>query len=441
MQDNTLEKCTLLYIEDDKDIQNTLAQRLQKKVKQLYVASNGEEGFNSYLKYKPDIILTDITMPKLNGIEMSKKIREHNTNIPIIIISAHGDSEYLLEAIEGNITNYLIKPINIKKLFNILESNAKKIYLEKILEDKQEEIQNQKMILQKIIDTHNSMLIVTNFKSITFTNQTFLDFLHISNIKEFEDNHNSILDIFCESSDYLHKGSISCNIYEDHILAGKKFYNLIQEKDETKRVVVILNKELESKSFYINITIIEKEQGLYLISLTDITKIAIEKIAIEQKAYIDTLTGVANRNKFEKFFQKELLRIQRYHTPLSISILDIDYFKKFNDTHGHLIGDKILVLIAKECENNIRTLDFFARWGGEEFIILLPQTKLDEATIAIENIRKRIENIEYQNVGRITCSFGVTQLKENDTLESVFKRCDEALYRAKQKGRNRVEIV
>jgi len=202
----------------------------------------------------------------------------------------------------------------------------------------------------------------------------------------------------------------------------------------------MLDQTLEPKTFFINISVINSDKHLYLVSLTDITQMTIEKVKTEHKAYFDGLTGIYNRNKLEETFHQELLRVQRYGHPLSIAILDIDHFKNFNDTYGHLIGDEVLIMLANGVNQKVRNTDVFARWGGEEFVIIFVETKLDDAFKSADNIRKHIETLEHTSAGKVTASFGVTQYRDGDTLESIFKRCDDALYVAKENGRNRVEI-
>lgn len=301
------------------------------------------------------------------------------------------------------------------------------------------QIEGQKVVLQSILDSQKSMLVVTNFSKISFMNNSFMKFFNLKDPKEFEKRFESLIDVFCEYKDYIHKGRLNNNSTQDSI--GYKFYDLVISTKEEKQLVVILDSKLEAKSFHIDITIIDKEKDLFLVSLTDITKITVGKIIAEQKAYIDGLTGIANRNKFNKVFEKELSRANRYKTGFSIALLDIDHFKNFNDTYGHLIGDEVLVMLAKECQENIRIVDFFARWGGEEFVLLFPETKKIDAISSANYIRKKIEDLEHKTAGKITCSFGVTEYIEGDTLKSLFKRCDEALYLAKENGRNRVVSI
>jgi diguanylate cyclase (GGDEF)-like protein len=118
--------------------------------------------------------------------------------------------------------------------------------------------------------------------------------------------------------------------------------------------------------------------------------------------------------------------------------LDIDYFKSFNDTYGHLIGDEVLILLAQHINTIVRDTDTFARWGGEEFVILLPNTSLENSINLLNKIRESISQIEHKIAGSITASFGVTSYQDGDDIESLFKRCDDALYDAKESGRNKV---
>lgn len=439
MINSFIEQLNLLYVEDEEVTRGLLSKRLERMVNKLYIAEDGNDGYEKYLEFKPDLILTDVTMPKLNGIEMSKKIREIDSEIPIIVLSAHSDSSSLLEAIESGITGYLLKPINKEKLYALLESNAKTIYLDKINIKQQKQIEEQKILLQNIMNTDKNITIVTDFKDIPLVNNSFLEFFNISSLEEFKIRFKRIEDIFIDYTGYIHKELIT--EYEDinYKDFSKRFYTMLNEIDDTKKLVLMLDQHLELKSFYINISILNEDKNLYLISLTDITQMTIAKNDTEYKAYYDGLTKIYNRNKFDELFLQELLRVQRYKDDLSIAILDIDNFKNFNDTFGHLIGDEVLIMLANNLKEKVRNTDIFARWGGEEFVILFIETNLDDAIIIADKLRKYISELKHKTAGSITASFGLTKYKEGDTLESLFNRCDEALYSAKENGRNRVE--
>ena len=120
-------------------------------------------------------------------------------------------------------------------------------------------------------------------------------------------------------------------------------------------------------------------------------------------------------------------------------MFDIDHFKKVNDTYGHAVGDYVLKTLSQIAKKNIREIDYLIRWGGEEFIVIALDTKLRGAEVLAEKIRKAIEDYNFEKVGRVTVSFGVTQFTQDDTEDSFMKRADDALYQAKEKGRNRVE--
>lgn len=159
---------------------------------------------------------------------------------------------------------------------------------------------------------------------------------------------------------------------------------------------------------------------------------------LEKQATTDALTGIFNRMKFNKSLTNEIQRAQRYSTPLSLIIFDIDHFKQVNDTYGHLAGDTVLKNLAGLVVSNLREIDVFARWGGEEFVIQTPETNPDGAIKLAEKLRSKIEKHDFSEPEKITTSFGVTTFKKGDNTVSLLNRADEALYRAKEGGRNQV---
>ena len=157
----------------------------------------------------------------------------------------------------------------------------------------------------------------------------------------------------------------------------------------------------------------------------------------------DQLTGVLNRRGLEDMFNKEVARNKRHDTLLCVALLDIDNFKKLNDSMGHNIGDQALIHLANVCRETLRPQDTVARYGGEEFVILLPETPVDEAVIALTRLQRELTKKFFLNGNEkvlITFSAGVTQLTPEDNQGSVIKRADEAMYTAKQTGKNRVVI-
>jgi diguanylate cyclase (GGDEF)-like protein/PAS domain S-box-containing protein len=172
----------------------------------------------------------------------------------------------------------------------------------------------------------------------------------------------------------------------------------------------------------------------------DITKRKQMESEMHILATTDTLTHVFNRIKYTELMQREIERARRYDHPLSMIMFDIDHFKRVNDTYGHMVGDYVLCTLAQLVKENLRETDFLVRWGGEEFVIIAPETDLRKAGNLAERIRQASESYQFDKVGRITVSFGVAEFHKDDTEDVLIKRVDDAMYMAKKKGRNRVEV-
>jgi diguanylate cyclase (GGDEF)-like protein/PAS domain S-box-containing protein len=186
---------------------------------------------------------------------------------------------------------------------------------------------------------------------------------------------------------------------------------------------------------YSTISPVFDDQG-DIIEYTAIRQDITDKKKVEELSITDQLTKLYNRVKLEEVFLNELQRANRYQNHFSMMILDIDYFKSVNDTYGHDIGDETLKDVAKILKNSVREIDTIGRWGGEEFIVITPETGIDECMILAQKIRKNIENYTFNVVGKKTSSFGVTEFIKGDTQESMVKRADTGLYKAKESGRN-----
>jgi diguanylate cyclase (GGDEF)-like protein len=162
---------------------------------------------------------------------------------------------------------------------------------------------------------------------------------------------------------------------------------------------------------------------------------------IRSLSEIDHLTGIYNRRKITELYDNEYVRYKRYKYPLSIIIVDIDFFKQVNDKYGHNQGDITLKEIATILKDEVRESDHVARWGGEEFLVICPETDIDGAYTLAEKIRKIIDEYPFTNIHHKTASFGVTTCRDDCTFESMINRADKALYKVKAEGRNKVEKV
>lgn len=162
---------------------------------------------------------------------------------------------------------------------------------------------------------------------------------------------------------------------------------------------------------------------------------------LERLSVTDKLTGLCNRIKLDKKFEDEILRSMRSGQPFGIILLDVDFFKRVNDTYGHPTGDSVLSEVAAVLRANTRETDMVGRWGGEEFLIICPQTDRQGTIKLAENLRQMLDEHDFPIVKHQTASFGVTIYRTEDQVNTMIARADKALYSAKHNGRNRVEFL
>ncbi len=168
---------------------------------------------------------------------------------------------------------------------------------------------------------------------------------------------------------------------------------------------------------------------------------------IKEESLTDALTGIANRRAFDNVLEKSIQSTIEENSPLSLLLIDIDHFKQFNDNFGHLVGDKVLRFLGKTLKRCIKGQDIAARFGGEEFAVILPHTSHIGAKVIAEMIRKAISATELQDneksksYGKITASIGISEYLPNEASSTLIQRCDKGLYQAKKEGRNRVVVT
>jgi len=163
---------------------------------------------------------------------------------------------------------------------------------------------------------------------------------------------------------------------------------------------------------------------------------------LELLSSTDPLTKLYNRRKINQILEKEIYKVKRYKTTLSLILFDIDNFKIINDTYGHESGDNVLKKLSSSINSQLRNTDSMARWGGEEFLIVTPMIDIQESSKLAEKLRLHIESIQCKNTIKLTCSFGVTEFDiENDSIDSLVRKADLAMYDAKANGKNRISII
>lgn len=410
-----LSNITILYVEDEEMIRDEVNYFFSKYVKNFHTATNGQEGLELYNKIKPDLIITDIQMPKMNGLDMIKEI--NNKKIPIIITTAFSDIDYFLKAIELNVNKFIIKPINLMEL---VKSIQECIYND-VIRDKLFEKEN----LLKIVDENVLLSITDKQGTIIDASSAFCNFVEYS--KE---------DLIGNSHRILRHPDTPDEFYEQiwqQISSGKKFSTEIKNQKKSGEV------------YWANLTITPVMQDNEIISYTAIRQDITNKKKLEILVIEDTLTGVYNRRYFNKIIEKELRRTKRENLNLCLLSIDIDNFKKYNDTFGHPKGDDVLVKVAQTLKAFAsRSTDYVFRMGGEEFSILFSGLDLDKSLEFSNELVKKIENlqIEHNENKVVTISAGLVCMNANDILneEELYRFSDVALYDAKANGKNQVVL-
>jgi diguanylate cyclase (GGDEF)-like protein len=315
----------VLYVEDNKEAREGVLGLLNNFFNDIIVAVDGEDGLEKYNNNSHiDLIISDIRMPKMNGIEMVSKIREVDDTVSVVMTTAHEETEYLLSCIANNVNGYLLKPINFKQFKKTIKQTCEKIY-------------------------------------------------------------------------YMKKN--------------------IEYEESLERLVKERTKELEEA-----------------------------KAELLEMIHKDPMTNLYNRRYFNDISETLFALSKREKNHFSALMIDIDRFKLVNDNYGHAIGDKVLEELSLILKNIVRQSDVPIRFGGEEFVILLPNTDVDGAILLAKKIRETVEQkdilLEDNSILKITLSIGVAECDciHDSNIDNLIHRIDEALYQAKRTGRNRVIV-
>jgi len=262
--------------------------------------------------------------------------------------------------------------------------------------------------------------------------------------------------------DWLENLPADHRVDDHHLIQGKSgaIYLLhdfeLPVLDDSPKALIFIAEEMTAlineRSSYLTSTILITLAIIIIIALTlhfTLSPLLItlqktnEKLSstvekVTQLSITDPLTGTYNRQKFNEALATEIGRAVRYLHPLALIMFDLDHFKQVNDKHGHHVGDTVLQECSKLVSNSIRSQDLLARWGGEEFMLILPHQDLESAATIAEKLRAKIESHAFPNVGSVTVSCGVTTFQKDDNFETFTQRADRLLYQAKEAGRNRI---
>ena len=488
-------KKKILLIEDSQLQLKSLELILSRLGHEILTATNAIEGIEIGYQTFPDLIISDIVMPEINGYQLCRLLKNDDLlkKIPIILLTQLNEKLDNFWGLKAGADSFIVKSENPEELLNqvsFLLENSTVISPEK----KQEFIQEKKLENQNIQTRINNLLdqfliestIINEFRNLS-------EFIYATKIlsKEIFSLIFSLMDfnvaaIFFNERDEKKKKTLNLSIQgvelEDKALKEIKdsFFSatfgeeFVKEETHVDYDYEIIDTSAKS---YANISELEGLKSQMVIPITYANK-TIGGIALYHKnasrfdsskvmdiilqelkvlmrikwlysetkylAITDGLTGLYNRRYFQQTIDREFSRSKRYKSPLSIALFDIDHFKKINDTYGHQFGDDVISEISSIIKHSLRKTDYVARYGGEEIVLILPETPIDQTKIPIERIRIKIQDCLFMCGGEkvpVTVSCGLAAVEPDvSSHEELILRADRALYESKRNGRNRTTL-
>jgi diguanylate cyclase (GGDEF)-like protein len=365
-----------------------------------------------------DIIVAPIKVM----IELAERLRSvEYYHTPIITIVDKNDTIDDLKTVEEFVELFIFSPFSVEKVRRMFDKLSMVIFGQKGYRERQR-------IITALIDINPSLIAVFGKDGLIYFNQSFGRYFEVESVLEFKNSYGEF---------------VSCVLDRPPQLASDAdilpWAREIAKTTNPCLVQLKLPQEAEVSSVLLNSMYGNVARDEYILSFTDITFLEKEKAHYQFLAEYDGLTRIYNRRKIDKELEREVLRALRYKDCLSLMMIDVDNFKLVNDVHGHQVGDIVLIELANIISRRVRRTDIPGRYGGEEFLVIMPSTNLDYAAEIAERLRVFIEKYNFTKAGRTTCSIGVTSFKGDESISELLKRADDALYIAKRNGRNRTE--
>lgn len=394
-------KETILVVDDDPNLRKTLTDILKIKGYEALVAGNGAEAIAALSQGPVSLALIDLMLPDMPGLEVMKRIKAASPLTEAIILTGHASMDTAIEATSQGAFSYLLKPYQMDTLLQNIKHAVER-----------------KQAQEEILRLASFPRLLPN-PVIEIDPAGQVSYLNPAAERLFPD---------------LAATGLGHPLLQELVEVIPSLRQSRQQGEAVREVT------LGAATYELHVSYVE-EAGLIRIYVLVVTQRKLAEEKIHLLATTDSLTGIANRREFVRALESEVDRVKRYGVPLSLVMYDLDFFKRVNDTYGHNVGDSVLQAVTGLVKNHIRASDVVARWGGEEFMVLMPQSDLRAASEAAEKLRLAVASCRFNHVGELTASFGVTAFAQQDDLNSLLKRADDALYKAKEQGRNRVESL
>ena len=477
----------ILLVEDSETQLKFLKEGLLQNGFEVETATNGAEAYKKLFECIPDIVVSDIMMPIIDGYQLCRMIKnvDETKKIPVIILTVLDKKIDSFWGKKAGAQLFLSKSIDMNELVRNINATLRRYPL---TEEYKAEItnlaQNDNTAQTRLNTILNDLLLKSVFANEFRNLSDFLNYERIlveklfSLLSSFVEY--SVAGIFFASPDdfaenILYIDTLGRNLCKN-VLSDIQ-YDFFRKMEEYKSIKntkfevvrILLGKEIDYKFTDLNSKIIiplifdKKLIGgicfytrqdmdyasfryfdIMISELLAIFKMKYQYTEKEFMSVLDGLTGLYNRRQFEISLEQEHNRTKRHPSDFSLAILDIDFFKKVNDTYGHQYGDYVLKKVAELMKTSFRKTDLLYRYGGEELIMIMPETNIEGALIPVQRLRRMVEDYDFEYNGvktKVTVSIGLTMnYQEFKTPADILKSADEALYRAKESGRNRVVL-
>ena len=439
----------ILVVDDLAPNVNLLQVKLQAEYYDVLTARSGYEALEVAEKERLDLILMDAMMPGMNGFEACKRIKNNPAtwHVPVIMVTALEETKDRIRGLEAGADDFVTKPIDDFNIMARVRSLLRlKMVTDQLLSHTGHSLSNSRELLETIEQQTGRILLLEDHD------------LHAEKIaKPLRERHQVIIEKDPAQAIRLAKSGIDTVIVS---LVGETFDGLrvcasLKFNEESRDIPILVIGDPEDETRFIR---------AYDIGINDTIMRPVEiqelkarvQTLLRRKFYADSLrenfnenlemvvadplTGLGNRRYFDRTVGPLFDELETKSTPFSIMVFDIDHFKRVNDILGHDMGDQILKEVAARLVTNMRAIDVVSRYGGEEFMIAMPNTNADKALIAADRVRSLIAGTPIFVDGealQITTSVGVAEVEQGESLRDVFKRADDALYKAKESGRNK----
>ena len=411
---------SVLYVEDEPRVREQMRLFLGKLFAKVGVAADGREGLRSFRDGHYDLVITDLRMPGLDGLEMVERIRAKDAEVPVIVSTAFNDSDYLLRSIDLGVSHYLLKPLETPALVKALFKTLSHLGLERKVHELTARI-------RELLNVQTNLMVVVRGDQITTANKRFLDLFGVANLHQFRDQGHSLVKYLVDEEGFCYPRD------------GGGWAHACMEPPEMPRKVKLRDpKSNDARIFLVDGAPLPGPEEEYVLSFTDISEVEEQYRVLKQEASTDPLTKLPNWLRFHSELDRGIGEARRSRSPLSVVLFKPDDFSALNDRFGLHFGDTVIIelteLIRANLDRDGNRNQTPARLSGVEFGLILPDTALEEARELAQRLRTAVDNWHFSADQHLSCGFGIAELRDTDTLDDLFERANRLLLRAKQEG-------